>query len=105
MLPAILTDDVITLGAECSDGTLIRGQNNISHPPTGGSRDAGGRGGLAGLCRCIAFVLLWEYGPSLSYTVYLQRIANKLPLQLHDRVCITESCARACMCGGIYPGA
>lgn len=34
MLPAILTDEVITLGAQCVDGTLIRGQNNISHPPS-----------------------------------------------------------------------
>ena len=37
VLPAILTDNVITLGAECSDGSLIRGQNNISHPPTAGN--------------------------------------------------------------------
>jgi hypothetical protein len=32
VLPAICTEEVITLGAELEDGTVIRGQNNISHP-------------------------------------------------------------------------
>lgn len=32
MLPAICTEERITLGAELEDGTVVRGQNNISHP-------------------------------------------------------------------------
>ena len=35
MAPAILTEERITLGAELADGTFIRGQNAISHPPRG----------------------------------------------------------------------
>ena len=33
MLPAICTEERITLGAELEDGTVLRGQNQISHPP------------------------------------------------------------------------
>ncbi|KAK9787020.1 hypothetical protein WJX73_008755, partial [Symbiochloris irregularis] len=33
VLPAIRTEERITLGAQLQDGTLIRGQNAISHPP------------------------------------------------------------------------
>lgn len=33
VLPAISTEERITLGAELADGTRIRGQNDISHPP------------------------------------------------------------------------
>ena len=36
MLPAIRTEDSITLGAELIDGTIIRGQNQISHPSVQG---------------------------------------------------------------------
>ncbi len=32
VLPAICTEERITLGAELEDGTVIRGQNAISHP-------------------------------------------------------------------------
>ncbi|CAM6086826.1 unnamed protein product [Calypogeia fissa] len=32
VLPAICTNDRLTLGAELQDGTIIRGQNEISHP-------------------------------------------------------------------------
>ncbi|KAK9826457.1 hypothetical protein WJX81_000313 [Elliptochloris bilobata] len=32
VLPAICTEERITLGAELADGTVIRGQNEISHP-------------------------------------------------------------------------
>eukprot|EP01025_Chloroclados_australasicus_P034878 TRINITY_DN3560_c2_g2_i1.p1 TRINITY_DN3560_c2_g2~~TRINITY_DN3560_c2_g2_i1.p1 ORF type:complete len:505 (-),score=48.68 TRINITY_DN3560_c2_g2_i1:13-1434(-) len=35
VLPSICTEERITLGAELADGTLIRGQNNISHPNNG----------------------------------------------------------------------
>lgn len=40
VLPAICTEEVITLGAELEDGTVIRGQNNISHPTS--CSDSGG---------------------------------------------------------------
>ena len=33
VLPAICTEERITLGAELEDGTVVRGQNQISHPP------------------------------------------------------------------------
>lgn len=32
MVPVICTEERITLGAELEDGTVIRGQNEISHP-------------------------------------------------------------------------
>jgi hypothetical protein len=48
VLPAICTEEVITLGAELEDGTVIRGQNNISHPD--GCSEPGGTGKL---CRCL----------------------------------------------------
>lgn len=32
VLPAICTEERITLGAELEDGTVVRGQNTISHP-------------------------------------------------------------------------
>ncbi|XP_048141518.1 uncharacterized protein LOC115752930 isoform X2 [Rhodamnia argentea] len=35
VLPVISTNDRLTLGCELWDGTLIRGQNEISHPTTG----------------------------------------------------------------------
>lgn len=34
VLPAICTEERITLGAELADGTVVRGQNQISHPPS-----------------------------------------------------------------------
>ncbi|GAX77344.1 hypothetical protein CEUSTIGMA_g4790.t1 [Chlamydomonas eustigma] len=34
VLPAICTEERITLGAELEDGTVLRGQNQISHPPS-----------------------------------------------------------------------
>ena len=33
VLPAISTEERIILGAELADGTRLRGQNQISHPP------------------------------------------------------------------------
>ena len=38
MLPAICTEERITLGAEMANGTIIRGQNEISHPAAPGER-------------------------------------------------------------------
>ncbi len=38
MLPAICTEERITLGAEMANGTIIRGQNEISHPAAPGQR-------------------------------------------------------------------
>eukprot|EP00897_Mesotaenium_endlicherianum_P000001 jgi/Mesen1/10000/ME000072S09413 len=35
VLPAIRTNDRLTMGAELQDGTIIRGQNEISHPGWG----------------------------------------------------------------------
>ncbi|AEC08917.1 LPPG:FO 2-phospho-L-lactate transferase CofD/UPF0052 [Arabidopsis thaliana x Arabidopsis arenosa] len=35
VLPVISTNDRLTLGCELQDGTIIRGQNEISHPTTG----------------------------------------------------------------------
>ncbi|XP_024025640.1 uncharacterized protein YNL011C [Morus notabilis] len=35
VLPVISTNDRLTLGCELMDGTIIRGQNEISHPTTG----------------------------------------------------------------------
>lgn len=36
VLPAIRTEGQLTLGAELLDGSIVRGQNEISHPtPTG----------------------------------------------------------------------
>ncbi|KAM7255308.1 hypothetical protein ACFE04_020549 [Oxalis oulophora] len=35
VLPVISTNDRLTLGCELSDGTIIRGQNEISHPTSG----------------------------------------------------------------------
>ncbi|KAL6201366.1 hypothetical protein ACLB2K_025080 [Fragaria x ananassa] len=35
VLPVISTNDRLTLGCELSDGTIIRGQNEISHPTKG----------------------------------------------------------------------
>ncbi|KAJ4749551.1 maternal effect embryo arrest 18 [Rhynchospora pubera] len=35
VLPVISTNDRLTLGCELSDGTIIRGQNEISHPTNG----------------------------------------------------------------------
>ena len=37
MLPAICTEERITLGAEMANGTVIRGQNEISHPSAPGA--------------------------------------------------------------------
>lgn len=34
VLPAIETEERITLGAELQDGSFVRGQSEISHPPT-----------------------------------------------------------------------
>jgi 2-phospho-L-lactate transferase/gluconeogenesis factor (CofD/UPF0052 family) len=50
VLPAICTEERITLGAELEDGSVIRGQNAISHPPPLlllGAAAAGGGGGAA----------------------------------------------------------
>lgn len=44
VLPAICTEEVITLGAELEDGTVLRGQNNISHPHQEDRQDSGGGG-------------------------------------------------------------
>eukprot|EP00879_Flechtneria_rotunda_P022704 GHRR01023978.1.p1 GENE.GHRR01023978.1~~GHRR01023978.1.p1 ORF type:complete len:373 (+),score=108.01 GHRR01023978.1:159-1277(+) len=41
VLPAICTEDIITLGAELEDGTVIKGQNNISHPDSDHSNMGG----------------------------------------------------------------
>eukprot|EP00878_Enallax_costatus_P010254 GHUV01010704.1.p1 GENE.GHUV01010704.1~~GHUV01010704.1.p1 ORF type:complete len:450 (+),score=97.56 GHUV01010704.1:449-1798(+) len=41
VMPAICTEEVITLGAELEDGTVIRGQNNISHPDEQQSHSGG----------------------------------------------------------------
>ena len=38
VLPAICTEERITLGAEMANGTIIRGQNEISHPAAPGQR-------------------------------------------------------------------
>lgn len=35
VLPVIRTEEKITLGAELLDGSIIRGQNEISHPSAG----------------------------------------------------------------------
>lgn len=45
VLPVICTNDRLTLGCELQDGTVIRGQNEISHPPALGS--------AAGLAQCV----------------------------------------------------
>jgi len=37
VLPVICTEERITLGAELEDGTVVRGQNEISHPAARGS--------------------------------------------------------------------
>lgn len=37
VLPAICTEERITLGAELADGAVIRGQNEISHPSAPGA--------------------------------------------------------------------
>jgi hypothetical protein len=44
VLPAIVTEEVITLGAELENGAVIKGQNCISHPNIGA---AGGKPGNA----------------------------------------------------------
>jgi len=44
VLPAIVTEEVITLGAELENGAVINGQNCISHPNIGA---AGGKPGNA----------------------------------------------------------
>lgn len=36
VLPAICTEERIVLGAQLSDGSIIRGQNAISHPSPSG---------------------------------------------------------------------
>ncbi len=36
VLPAIATEERITLGAQLIDGTVVRGQNEISHPCVAG---------------------------------------------------------------------
>ena len=38
VLPAICTEERITLGAELASGAVIRGQNEISHPAAPGQR-------------------------------------------------------------------
>ena len=38
VLPAICTEERITLGAELADGSVIRGQNEISHPSAPGAQ-------------------------------------------------------------------
>eukprot|EP00208_Stichococcus_sp_RCC1054_P005366 CAMPEP_0206142102 /NCGR_PEP_ID=MMETSP1473-20131121/15574_1 /ASSEMBLY_ACC=CAM_ASM_001109 /TAXON_ID=1461547 /ORGANISM="Stichococcus sp, Strain RCC1054" /LENGTH=694 /DNA_ID=CAMNT_0053536961 /DNA_START=76 /DNA_END=2156 /DNA_ORIENTATION=- len=45
VLPAICTENVITLGAELEGNAMIRGQNNISHPPRGAGTVDKGSGG------------------------------------------------------------
>jgi hypothetical protein len=54
VLPAICTEEVITLGAELEDGTVIRGQNNISHPD--GCSDAGATGKILFFCFLFLFL-------------------------------------------------
>jgi hypothetical protein len=57
-MPAICTEEVITLGAELEDGTVIRGQNNISHPSTGhGGSDGGGVSRRARVCVVVVVVV------------------------------------------------
>jgi hypothetical protein len=41
VLPAICTEERITLGAEMANGTIIRGQNEISHPSAPGQLPPG----------------------------------------------------------------
>ena len=41
VLPAIQTEERITLGAQLCDGTIIRGQNAISHPSAPGHLSLG----------------------------------------------------------------
>ena len=48
VLPAICTEERITLGAELEDGTVVRGQNEISHPSGPRGSDAGGRSSSLG---------------------------------------------------------
>ena len=50
VLPGVCTEERLTLGAELQNGALIRGQNNISHPPAEEKLgDAAGAGGRASL--------------------------------------------------------
>ena len=58
VLPAVCTEDRLTLGAELRDGTVIRGQNEISHPSVlqspGSFRRLEGEGGMStGLSMCV----------------------------------------------------
>lgn len=52
VMPAIRTEEVITLGAELEDGTVIRGQNNISHPD---EQHSHGGGKIAQVSHCLAY--------------------------------------------------
>ncbi|KAK7246371.1 hypothetical protein RIF29_41239 [Crotalaria pallida] len=47
VLPVISTNDRLTLGCELWDGTVIRGQNEISHP-TGGTMEPINKGSFSG---------------------------------------------------------
>ena len=50
VLPSICTEERITLGAELEDGTVVRGQNSISHP-TATASSGGGNGAPAAVPR------------------------------------------------------
>ena len=50
VLPAILTEEHITLGAELADGSVVVGQHQISHPSAEGVRPASAGGWRLSAC-------------------------------------------------------
>ena len=69
VLPAICTEERITLGAEMANGTVIRGQNEISHPSAPGAAllqhahhptsPGNGRAEARHLQQCTGHILEW----------------------------------------------
>ncbi|GKA45826.1 maternal effect embryo arrest 18 [Tanacetum coccineum] len=83
VLPVISTNDRLTLGCELWDGTIIRGQNEISHPASGSLQliDKGNLSALPSMIKRVFYMssegsnLLHEVFPTVNPSV-LEQLRN-----------------------------
>ena len=78
VLPAICTEERLTLGAELADGATIRGQNQISHPP----REASSAGGATSFDKDTAESL----GAPIKRVFYLSSEGTHREHEVYPRV-------------------
>ena len=80
VLPCVCTEDRLVLGAELRDGTVIRGQNEISHPP--------GQPGSSPLPSPIRRVLYLAYeGQSHEHEIQMEANARVVK-RLREATCV-----------------